>query len=323
MKSEFYVVTGCAGFIGYHYCKKKLKNKNIKIIGIDNLNSYYDSKIKYRRLSELKEYKKNFFFKKIDLKNKNSLILNLKGKKISKIINSAGQAGVKHSVKNPHDYVNDNISSFINLLEFFKDFKNKPNIIFASSSSVYGDNFNKKSNLNFKPNSVYAISKLTMEMLTKVYCQLYKFKICGLRFFTVYGSYGRPDMSYYIFAKKIINNEVVKVYNKGLNQRSFTHINDLLNSINKVEKFLNLQKKGFNDNFNIGNPKSYNVKYLLNIIEKNLQKRSKVLFLPLENWDIAKTKSNIHREKKLLKLNFSVNLKDGIKEFTDWFKRYE
>ena len=320
MKIQYYIVTGCAGFIGYHYCKNKLKNKNIKIIGIDNLNSYYDPKIKYKRLLQLKK-KKNFLFKKIDLKNEN--FFNLKGIKISKIIHFAGQAGVKHSVNCPQDYVNDNIKSFINLLEFFKQFKDKPSIIFASSSSVYGDNFNQNSNLNFKPNSVYAISKLTMEMLSKVYCQLYKFKICGLRFFTVYGSCGRPDMSYYIFAKKIKNNEIINIYNNGLNERSFTHINDLLKSIDKIDLFLNLRKKGFNDNFNIGNPKTYKIKYLLNLIEKKLEKKAKVLFLPLENWDIVKTKSNIHREKKILKLNFSVNLKDGIKEFIDWFKKYE
>ena len=324
MKYNCFIVTGCAGFIGFHYCLNLLKNhKKFIILGIDNLNNYYETTIKEERLKILKK-NKNFFFYKKDLKNKN-IFKNSKFEslKIKRIFHFAGQAGVKHSTLFPLKYVNDNILAFVNLLEFFKNKKEKPEIIFASSSSVYGESYNKISNLSFTPKSIYAVSKFTMELIANVYCNSYKFKVCGLRFFTVYGNYGRPDMSYFIFAKKILLNKMLDVYNKGVNSRSFTHITDLIININKVTNHLRKQKKGYFNTFNIGNPKSYKINYLLKLLEKNFLRKAKVNYIALQKWDIVKTKSNIKRENKILKLKFNVNLEDGIKDFVNWFKTYE
>ena len=234
------LVTGCAGFIGFHLIKKLIK-LNYKIIGVDNLNNYYDVKIKKKRLNILNK-KKNFKFLHHDLKNKKSL------KKITKdiryIYHFAGQAGVRYSIKSPIDYINDNIIAYINLLEYYKDSKKLKAIFYASSSSVYGDEKKSiSSNLPKKPISVYAVSKLSMELLSQAYFSLYRMKCIGLRFFTVYGPLGRPDMAYFKFCKLIKSNKNIEIFNHGKHKRSFTYIDDIINNILLLKK--NLKKNKF------------------------------------------------------------------------------
>ena len=310
------LVTGCAGFVGYHLCLALLK-KNNYVVGIDNLNNYYDVRIKKKRLNILKRHK-NFLFLKKDLKNKKSLE-QINSKNIKTVYHLAGQAGVFHSVENPVQYIEDNIVSFINLLEFFKKKQKKPSILFASSSSVYGNLINSNVNSAIYPKSIYAVSKFTMEMISRIYCSMYEFKISALRFFTVYGNYGRPDMSYYKFTENIFLRKKITLYNNGNNSRSFTHISDLVNNIFLVSDYILKKKGGYFDIFNIGNPKSYKIIKLIKIIEKNLKKTSKIRNKPLESWDIVKTKSNVSREMKLLKFKFKMSLEEGIKEYVSWF----
>ena len=218
-----YLITGCAGFIGFHLAKKLL-NQNEFIIGIDNLNQYYDVKIKKKRLSILKKKKT---FQKIKYE-------------VNITYHLAGQAGVRYSILKPTEYIKDNTIAYINLLEHFKNSKKIKAIFYASSSSVYGDVSNDyEKELSYKPISVYAVSKLSMELLSVVYFHLYSLKCVGLRFFTVYGPWGRPDMAYFKFCKLITENKKIEIYNKGNHSRSFTYIDDIIDNLLKLEKKLN------------------------------------------------------------------------------------
>lgn len=310
------IVTGAAGFIGFHLVKKLLRKK-IEVIGIDNLNDYYDKKIKQKRLNILKK-NRNFKFFILDLKNKKNL------KKISKEVNFiyhlAGQAGVRYSIENPNAYIQDNVIAYINLLEHFKNSKKLKGIFYASSSSVYGNTERKLSkNLANKPISVYAASKLTMELLSEVYFNLYNLKCIGLRFFTVYGPWGRPDMAYYKFCKLILENKKIEVYNRGKHKRSFTYIDDIIDNVLLIKKHMNkinFQKLSV---FNVGNPKNESLKKFINIIESNLKKKSKKVFKKKQMGDVVNTKSNNIVEKKLFKFKYKTDLKTGMKKFIYWY----
>ena len=311
------LITGSAGFIGFHLAEFYLK-KNIKVIGIDNLNDYYDPKLKKKRLKIL-EKNENFVFHKIDLKEKNSFKkLNRYRNKIRFIIHLAGQAGVRYSIINPLTYIKNNVEGYINLLEYFRNQKNLKCTLYASSSSIYGE---YKKNIH-KDNmiSIYAVSKKTLEQISSVYNHLYKMKFIGMRFFTVYGPYGRPDMSIYKFFQKISKNEIIEIYNQGNHFRSFTYISDIVDNINKlllyVQKF---NKKNFNEVINIGNPNSVDLRYVISLIEKNFKKKIKKKFLPLQMGDIIKTRANIRKEQIKYSFDFKIRVDEGIKKFAKWY----
>ena len=308
------LITGCCGFIGFHLSQFYLK-KGKKIIGIDNLNNYYDTKFKKNRLKILKK-NKNFKFYKIDLKNKDSLKKISRYKKIKYIFHLAGQAGVRYSIISPQSYVSDNISAYINLLEFFKNNKSLKCIFYASSSSVYGQKkINKEENII----SVYAVSKKTLEYLSNVYNYIYKMNFIGMRFFTVYGPYGRPDMSIFKFFKNMSLNKQIDVYNYGNHQRSFTYISDLIENINRILLYYK-NKKNFSNIHNIGNPKSISLKFLIKIIEKQVGKKTKKKLLPLQTGDVIKTIANVKEEQSKMGFKFKINIHEGIKNFAIWFK---
>ena len=308
------LITGCCGFIGFHLSRFYLK-KGEKIIGIDNLNNYYDPRYKKNRLEVSKKIK-NFKFYKLDLKNRNSLNKISKHKKIKYIFHLAGQAGVRYSIISPQTYVSDNISAYINLLEFFKNNTQLKCIFYASSSSIYGQKkIDKKENMI----SVYAVSKKTLEHLSNVYNYIYKMNFVGMRFFTVYGPYGRPDMSIFKFFKNFSLNKHIEVYNYGNHQRSFTYISDLIENINKILLHYK-NKKNFSNVHNIGNPKSIPLKTLIKIIEKQLGKKVKKRLLPLQTGDVVKTVANVKKEKSQMGFKFKINIHEGIKRFADWFK---
>ena len=315
------LVTGCAGFIGFHLSKKFLK-KDFFITGVDNLNNYYDTAIKKERLKILKKYK-NFNFIRGDLKKK-SLYTKIKNlNNINYIYHFAGQAGVRYSIENPVEYIKDNIIGFINLLETFKFSKKLKAIFYASSSSIYGNEFNKSSNLStVRPISVYAVSKISMEMLSQVYLNLYKIKSVGLRFFTVYGPWGRPDMAYFKFCKLNKEKKTIEVYNKGNHYRSFTYIDDVINNILLIKKKINkinLYKKNV---FNVGNPKMISLKKLIIELEKNLNVKFKKKFKNKQMGDVLNTRSNNKFENKIFRFKFETDFEKGVKKFTDWFSAY-
>ena len=240
------LITGCAGFIGYHLCKKLLKNNNI-VFGIDNLNNYYDLKLKKDRLKNLKN--KKFLFYKIDIKNKKKLLKFVKIKKIDVIYHLAAQAGVRYSIFNPETYFDNNLKGFFNILETCRENKIK-HLIFASTSSVYGkkEKFPAKETDNTdQPLSFYAASKKCNEIMAYSYSKIYNLKCTGVRFFTVYGPYGRPDMALYKFTKSIINRKKVNLFNKGHHTRDFTYIDDVVHFLVKMR---DIKKNNTRGNYN-------------------------------------------------------------------------
>jgi UDP-glucuronate 4-epimerase len=311
------LITGCAGFIGFHVALKFLSQGKL-VFGIDNLNNYYDQDLKKKRLKILNK-NKNFIFKKIDISK--PLKLN---KKFEAILHFAAQPGVRYTIDNPYSYISSNIIGTFNILEFAK--KNKiQNLIIASSSSVYGlnkiKNGFKENQLVDKPMQIYSASKITNELMSFSYTYLNNMKIVALRFFSVYGPWGRPDMAVYKFCEAISNQKKIELYNNGNNFRDYTYISDVVDGVIKTFKYLKKTKKNFTI-LNLGNSRTYSTKHLLFEIEKNLSKKAKIKFTPNLKEDILKTKSNLNKVRKLINYNPKVSLTVGIKKFTDWYKEY-
>ena len=316
------LITGCAGFIGYHLSKKILENKKFKIFGIDNLNKYYDVKLKQDRLKILKK-QKNFNFEKIDITNRNKIDLSFKKNKYEVVINLAAQAGVLYSIENPETYLKNNIEGFFNILSASKNFSVK-HLIFASTSSVYGpaNIFPLKENANTdKPLSFYAATKKSNEVMAHSYSNVYKLPCTGLRFFTAYGPMGRPDMALFKFTKAILNKKKMYLNNNGNHVRDFTYIEDVVNGIIKLINIPPKKKIPF-EIFNIGNSNPKKLKSFLSEIENNLGIKAKVKFRELQIGDIYKTHASVDKLKNKTGYKASTEIKIGIKKFIDWYKEY-
>ena len=315
------LITGSAGFIGYHV-SKKLLNLNYKIIGLDNINNYYDIKLKKKRLINLKKNKK-FAFNKIDLCNYSKLNNLIKKNKIKIIIHLAAQAGVRNSIKNPKNYFKSNLEGFFNILEVSRNNRIK-HLIFASTSSVYGENKKFPLNENDKtdhPLSFYAATKKSNEVMAHSYSHIYKLPCTGVRFFTVYGPFGRPDMALYKFTNNIVKNKLIDLFNYGNHQRDFTYIDDVVDGVvSLIKKFP--KKNTPYEIFNIGNGKSKKLIDYLKYIEKYLLKNAKIRKLPLQNGDIIKTHSNIKKLKNFTNYKPKTDIDLGISKFIEWFKDY-
>lgn len=315
------LVTGNAGFIGFHVSNYLLKN-NHTVIGIDNINSYYDVKLKNSRLNILKKYK-NFHFYKFDLINIKKLDNLFKKFKIKYIIHLAAQAGVRYSIDNPKTYFKNNLEVFFNVLEVSKINKIS-HLIFASTSSVYGENnkFPLKENDNTdKPISFYAATKKSNEVLAHSYSYIYNLPCTALRFFTVYGPYGRPDMALFKFTKNILEDKKIHLYNNGNHSRDFTYINDIVSGIISILKKKDSAKNIFNT-FNIGNGNSRKLKDYLKTIEKKLNKKAKIKNLPLQLGDIKKTHSDISMLNSYSDYMPETSIEQGIDKFIDWYLEY-
>jgi len=312
------LITGCAGFIGYHL-SKKLSLNNDKIFGIDNLNDYYDVDLKKKRLDDLKA--DNFFFSKIDITDYKNLKIFFKKNQFDIVYHLAAQAGVRYSIHNPETYFDNNLKGFFNLLECCREYKIK-NLFFASTSSVYGKQkkFPLKENFSTdKPLSFYAATKKCNEIMAYSYSEIYKLKCTALRFFTVYGPLGRPDMALYKFSKSIVQNKNLELYNMGNHTRDFTFIDDV---INYLEKFKNIKQKNFFEIFNVCSNKPISLIKYLNLIEKNLKKKAKVKKLKLQQGDVVKTHGDNKKIKKHLGNHIFKKIDLGINEFIEWFKNY-
>ena len=311
------LVTGVSGFIGYHLAKSLLID-GIKVIGIDNINSYYDANLKNARLKEISSYK-DFTFKRIDISNRLELNKIFIEYKPFKVVNLAAQAGVRYSLKNPFAYMDTNIVGFLNILEFCKDYKIE-GLIYASSSSVYGNNkkipFSTTDRVD-NPISLYAATKKSNELMAYTYSHLYNLNTTGLRFFTVYGPWGRPDMAYYIFTNRILNNKKIDVYNKGNMKRDFTYIDDIILGLRSA-----IDKNYKCEIFNLGNNKSERLMDFIGVIEKELRIKAKINFKSIQPGDVQKTYADINKTKKMLSYDPKINLKDGIKFFIEWYKKF-
>ena len=311
------LITGAAGFIGYHLSRSLLKDGAI-ILGIDNLNNYYDTGLKEQRLKRLKGFK-NFTFKKIDLideKKLNNVFLNFNP---SIVIHLAAQAGVRYSIENPRAYLDSNLIGFHNVIEQCRRCKiNK--LIYASSSSIYGLNEKIPFSVNDKtdyPVSLYGATKKSNELVAHAYSHLYGVKTIGLRFFTVYGPWGRPDMAYFSFTKKIIEGRKIEVFNHGNMQRDFTYIDDIVDGIrNTIDKDFNFEI------FNLGNSKSEDLMTMIRIIEKELNINAKIVFKDMQAGDVFKTYADIKKSSKMLEFKPKVSLQVGLKRTIDWYKSF-
>ena len=318
--SEYILVTGCAGFIGFHFTKFLLK-KNFKIIGIDMLNHYYDINLKKKRLNLLKN--KNFKFYKLDIQNKKKLSLLFKIYKITIVVNLAAQAGVRDAIKKPKKYLNYNILGFLNIIELCKDYKIK-HLVYASTSSIYGLNSDfpfKESHKTDQQNQFYAVTKKTNELMAHVWSQNYKIPTTGLRFFTVYGPWGRPDMALYKFTKNIFEDKKIYLHNNGNHLRDFTYIDDVVKGIYLAMVKIPKGKK-ISIIYNLGNNKEVKLKYFLSLIERFSKKKSNIHYLPLQKGDIYRTKADISLARRNLGYSPSTTIEKGVKNFVEWFKNY-
>ncbi|MCT7569950.1 NAD-dependent epimerase [Aliarcobacter butzleri] len=344
------LVTGTAGFIGYHLARKLL-NRGDEVVGLDNINDYYDVNLKYARLNELgiskeeiienklifsKTYSKHKFVK-IDLADTNSIYNLFESEKFDAVCNLAAQAGVRYSIENPHAYIDSNIKGFMNILEACRhnDIKN---LSYASSSSVYGLNKSqpfKTSEHTDHPISLYAATKKSNEMMAHTYSHLYNISTTGLRFFTVYGPYGRPDMAPMLFADAILNDKAIKVFNHGNMSRDFTYVSDIVDGIIKVIDNPAKSSQNFNSEnpnpdissapyriYNIGNNSPVQLLDFIETLEKSIEIEAKKNFLPMQDGDVESTYADV--EDLIKDFNYKPNTKlaDGIDEFVKWYKKF-
>ncbi len=318
------LVTGCAGFIGFHVTKNLLNvnGSKIKIIGIDNINSYYDQNLKKKRLLILRK-NKNFIFKKINICNKNKISKLFQENSFQYVIHLAAQAGVRHSIDFPNEYIDSNLIGFFNVIENAKEKKIK-HFIYASTSSVYGST-NKFPNIETdktdSPLSLYAATKKSNEIIAHSYSNIHKLPTTGLRFFTVYGEWGRPDMALFKFTKAIIENRKIDLFSSGNHIRDFTHVDDISNYITKL---LNKNSKKIvpYQIFNISSNKPKKLEYFLKMIELNLEKKAKINKLPIQKGDVFKTHGSNSEIIQLTNIPIKVDFEIGIKRFIDWYKEY-
>jgi len=311
------LITGAAGFIGFKYAEFLLKKKH-KIIGIDNLNNYYDINLKKNRVKELKKFK-NFKFIKLNLENSSKLNKIFKINKFKYVFHFAAQAGVRYAIISPRDYINSNINGFFNILEMSKKYKIN-RLFISSSSSVYGDEnkYPSKENFNLKPNNVYSLSKKFNEDLAKSYSNFYNLNITALRFFTVYGEWGRPDMFIMKFINSAKNKRVFYLNNNGNHYRDFTYINDVINILYKL--YLNKNHKKF-ETFNICGNKPIKISNLVSNLNSLLGK-AKIKKIKKNKADVYKTHgSNKKLLKKIGKFRFT-SLDIGLSNVISWYNSY-
>jgi UDP-glucuronate 4-epimerase len=333
MSEKTILVTGAAGFIGYHLCEQLLKQGN-KVVGIDNINGYYDINLKLARLNQLGiktvyEHKlatgdihvDNFHFYKMNLEDQVQLPLLFKNYHFDVVCNLAAQAGVRYSIEEPMVYVESNIVGFINLLECMRNF-NVKKLVYASSSSVYGNSdqvpFSTEANVD-KPISLYAATKKCNELMAHTYTHLFNIQTIGLRFFTVYGPWGRPDMAMFLFTDAILNNKPIKVFNNGELYRDFTYIDDIVKGVTATIEKPNTKQYAI---YNIGNSKPIKLLDFVNEIETNLGVVAEKEMLPMQAGDVEKTWADVTNFQKDYDYKPSTDVKTGIGTFIKWYKTF-
>jgi len=326
------LVTGAAGFIGFHLIKALL-NKEFFIVGIDNLNNYYDVQLKKDRLKILAENstEDNFRFIELDLAERDAMASLFTEHGFDIVINLGAQAGVRYSIENPHAYMDSNMVGFLNVLEGCRQTK-VAHLLYASSSSVYGMNikqpFSTQDRVDF-PISLYAATKKSNELMAHTYSHLYNIPTTGLRFFTVYGPYGRPDMAYFSFTKKILAGEQIDVYNNGEMQRDFTYIDDIVEGITRlIDKAPSPQQSATSTAiapyqiYNIGNNQPITLRRFITAIESACGKKAKENLLPMQAGDVPITYANIDDLVDDIDFKPDTSIENGITKFVNWYKAY-
>jgi len=311
------LVTGSAGFIGFHLCNSLLAD-GYNVLGIDNINDYYDPMLKQARLEKLKLYE-NFTFEKIDITDRKIITQVFQSFKPSKVVNLAAQAGVRNSIENPYAYLDSNLIGFLNIIELCRQNK-VDGLVYASSSSVYGSNKKIPFSVDDQtdsPLALYGATKKANELIAHAYSHLYNLHTTGLRYFTVYGPWGRPDMAMFIFTKNIIAGKTIPVFNNGDMKRDFTYIDDIVEGTRAA-----IDKNYKCKIFNLGNSKSEKLMDMISIIEKETGERVIINFQPIQPGDVKESFADISESTQ--KLNFfpKTQISVGIPKFIKWYKQY-
>lgn len=321
-----YLITGAAGFIGY-FLSKRLLDAGVKsVIGIDNINDYYDVNLKYHRLDQLKEYGDSFVFKKGDISDEAFINDIFSEYRPDVVMNLAAQAGVRYSIENPSAYIQSNVVGFFNILEACRHFP-VDHLVYASSSSVYGGNkkvpFSTEDQVDH-PVSLYAATKKSNELMAYSYSKLYGIKSTGLRFFTVYGPMGRPDMAAFLFADAIMHDRAIKVFNNGDMRRDFTYVDDIVTGVMNI--LPNPPAKDADGVcykiYNIGNNKPENLMEFISVLEKALGKEAKKEFLPMQPGDVPQTYADVSELQKDFDFKPDTSLEYGLGKFAEWYKEF-
>lgn len=325
-----FLVTGSAGFIGFHLICKLLDMGEL-VVGIDNLNDYYDPRLKNERLRLLNNHPNstNYSFIKLDLADRNGIEQLFKDHQFDVVVNLGAQAGVRYSIENPHAYVDSNLVGFVNILEGCRQSQVK-HLVYASSSSVYGMNrkqpFSTEDNVDY-PISLYAATKKSNELLAHSYSHLYGIPTTGLRFFTVYGPYGRPDMAYFSFTQKILKGETIDVFNNGEMQRDFTYIDDIIEGVIRViDRIPQLQSSPSTNAqapykiYNIGNNQPITLRRFITAIETACGVKAKENLLPMQAGDVPITYADIEDLTAATGFKPKIPIEQGISNFVAWYK---
>lgn len=335
MTSNKILVTGAAGFIGFHL-SRKLLNGGYTVTGIDNINDYYDVNLKHARLEILRKTE-GFTFQQLDLTNKEGLDTLFAENRFDYVVNLAAQAGVRYSLINPYAYLESNIKGFLNILECCRHNSIK-HLIYASSSSVYGANrkmpFSVHHNVDH-PISLYAASKKSNELMAHNYSALFNLPTTGLRFFTVYGPFGRPDMALFLFTKAILEGKPIDVFNHGKMRRDFTYVDDIVESITRLVPTIAKPSQGWNGMtpdpatsfapyriFNIGNNNPVELGYFIEVIEKKLGKKAKKNLLPIQDGDVPETYADVDDLMRAVDFKPATSIEAGVGKFIDWYLEY-
>lgn len=319
------LLTGGAGFIGYHLSKRLLKD-GYNVVGYDNMNDYYDPKLKEDRVRDLEESGQDYRFIKGDLADKDMVFHLFEEIKPAIVVNLAAQAGVRYSIDHPDSYIQSNIVGFFNILEACRHYPVK-HLLFASSSSIYGNQEKVPFSVNDptdRPISLYAATKKSDELMAYTYSHLYRIPATGLRFFTVYGPFGRPDMAYFKFANKIFNGETIQVYNNGDMLRDFTYVDDIVEGISHMLNHppkLNEEHDPFKV-YNIGNNHPVRLMKFIEILEDAIGRKAEKEYLPMQMGDVYQTYADIDDLEKDFGFHPSTTLEEGLAAFAKWYKNY-
>lgn len=335
------LITGVAGFVGFHLAKKLFAN-SLNIVGIDNINDYYPVQLKHDRLADLKDSSEkasesSFTFEKVDLKDKEAVMKVFEQFKPDYVVHLAAQAGVRYSIENPDAYVDSNLIGFMNILEACRHHPVK-HLIYASSSSVYGGNTIIPFSTNHQvdhPVSLYAATKKANELMAHTYSHLYSIPTTGLRFFTVYGPWGRPDMAYFSFTKAILAGQPIKVFNHGKMERDFTYIDDIIAGIEKLIYHMPKPNPAWDEKegdlsssfapykvYNIGNNKPVTLMRFIEALEEKIGKKAEKIYMDMQPGDVLRTYADITDLERDIGFKPATTIEDGLSKFVDWYRAY-